>query len=47
MQLREKDLVKIEGQRFIINDLAPLRIFADLEKTDLSLFQLNDLFAKK
>jgi CRP-like cAMP-binding protein len=45
-QLREEDLVAIEGQRVIIKDVAALGRLADFERTYLSRFQLNDLFAK-
>ena len=46
-QLREEDLVAIEGQRVIIKNVEALGRLADFQRTYLSRFQLNDLFAKK
>jgi CRP-like cAMP-binding protein len=46
-QLRDEDLVAIEGQRVIIKDVEALGRLADFERTYLSRFQLNELFAKK
>ena len=46
-QLREEDLVAIEGQRVIIKDVEALGRLADFQRTYLSRFQLNDLLAKK
>ena len=46
-QLREEDLVVIEGQRVIIKDVDTLGRLADFERTYLSRFQLSDLLAKK
>ena len=45
-QLREEDLVVIEGQRVIIKDVDALGRLADFERTYLSRFQLNELLAK-
>lgn len=45
-QLREDDLVAVEGQRVIIKDIEALGTLADFERTYLSWFQLNELFAK-
>ena len=46
-QLREEDLVAIEGQRVIIKNVEALGRLADFQRTYLSRFQLNDLLAKK
>ena len=46
-QLRAEDLVAIKGQRVIIKDVEALGRLADFQRTYLSRFQLNDLFAKK
>jgi CRP-like cAMP-binding protein len=45
-QLREDDLVAVEGQRVIIKDIEALGTLADFERTYLSRFQLNELLAK-
>ena len=45
-QLREDDLVAVEGQRVIIKDIEALGTLADFERTYLSRFQLNELIAK-
>ena len=45
-QLREDDLVAIEGQRVIIKDIEALSALADFERTYLSRFQLNELLPK-
>jgi len=44
-QLREDDLVAVDGQRVIIKDIEALSTLADFERTYLSRFQLNDVFA--
>jgi CRP-like cAMP-binding protein len=45
-QLREEDLVAIEGQRVIIKDVEALSKLADFERMYLGRFQLNDLLAR-
>jgi hypothetical protein len=45
-QLREDDLVAVEGQRVIIKDIEALGTLGDFERTYLSRFQLNELLAK-
>ena len=45
-QLREDDLVAVDGQRVIIKDIEALSTLADFERTYLSRFQLNELLAK-
>ena len=45
-QLREEDLVAIEGQRVVIKDVEGLSRLADFERTYLSRFQLRDQFVK-
>src|SRR6516164_1228609 len=44
-QLREENLVAIDGQRVVIKDVEALSRLADFEKAYLGRFQLNDLFA--
>ena len=45
-QLREDDLVAVEGQRVIIKDTEAVATLADFERTYLSRFQLNELLSK-
>jgi CRP-like cAMP-binding protein len=45
-QLREEDLVAIEGQQVIIKDVGALSRLADFERAYLSRFQLSELFTK-
>jgi CRP-like cAMP-binding protein len=45
-QLREDDLVAVEGQRVTIKDIEALGTLADFERTYLCRFQLNELLAK-
>jgi CRP-like cAMP-binding protein len=45
-QLRDEDLVAIEGQRVVIRNVEALSRLADFERAYLGRFQLNDLFAK-
>ena len=42
-QLREENLVAIDGQRVVIKDVEALSRLADFEKAYLGRFQLNDL----
>jgi len=45
-QLREENLVAIEGHKVVIKNVQALGRLADFEKTYLSRFQLKGLFAK-
>jgi len=44
-QLREENLVAIEGQRVVIKNVEALSRLADFERAYLGRFQLNDLLA--
>ena len=46
-QLREDDLVAIEGQRVIIKDIEALSRLADFERAYLSRFQLSELLGRE
>jgi DNA-binding transcriptional regulator LsrR (DeoR family) len=43
-QLREENLVAIEGQKVVIKDVEALSRLADFERAYLGRFQLDDLF---